>query len=178
MPVTKHGHQTTLVRHLVQTLDPMCYQVIYLSQVGMKPRDFYGEMLRHLGEEPLFSLTKAKRLFEEILRTRVEQGDKSLVVIIDEAQDITPMFSERFCLVISFLVISEILLATYNYIFQHVGICVIIYFIKKITLCRPHFTTLLIKLSNLNKKYQRLKNITKTGRMQAPARLFRLISSF
>jgi type II secretory pathway predicted ATPase ExeA len=82
--------KSTLVRHLVQTLDPMRYQVIYLSQAGMKPRDFYGEMLRHLGEEPLFSLTKAKRLFEEVLRTRVEQGDKSLVVIIDEAQDITP----------------------------------------------------------------------------------------
>src|SRR5208337_1864922 len=82
--------KSTLIRHLAQTLDPMRYQVVYLSQAEMKPRDFYGTLLRHLGEEPLFSLTRAKHLFETALARRSEQGDKSLVVIVDEAQDISP----------------------------------------------------------------------------------------
>jgi type II secretory pathway predicted ATPase ExeA len=82
--------KSTLIRHLAQTLDPMRYQVVYLSQAEMKPRDFYGTLLRHLGEESLFSLTKAKHLFEVTLARRNEQGDRSLVAIVDEAQDISP----------------------------------------------------------------------------------------
>jgi type II secretory pathway predicted ATPase ExeA len=82
--------KSTLIRHLAQTLDPMHYQVVYLCQADMKPRDFYGSMLRYLGEEPLFSLTKGKRLFGDMLARRSEQGDKSLVVVVDEAHDISP----------------------------------------------------------------------------------------
>lgn len=82
--------KSTLVRHLVKTLDPMRYQLVYLNQAGMKPRDFYGELLRHMGEDPVFSLTKAKRLFEEVLTARAAQKDRSMVVVIDEAQDISP----------------------------------------------------------------------------------------
>lgn len=82
--------KSTLIRHLVHTLDPMRYQAVYLSQAGMSPRDFYGELLRHMGEEPLFSLTRSKRLFERVLTDRSAQGDKVLVVIIDEAQEISP----------------------------------------------------------------------------------------
>ena len=82
--------KSTLIRHLVHTLDPMRYQPVYLSRAGLSPRDFYGELLRHMGEEPLFSLTRSKRLFEGVLASRVAQGDKVLVVIIDEAQEISP----------------------------------------------------------------------------------------
>ncbi len=82
--------KSTLIRHLAQTLDPMRYQIVYLSQADMKPRDFYGQLLRHLGEEPPFSPARAKRLFEDTLTRRAEQGDKSLVVIVDEAHDISP----------------------------------------------------------------------------------------
>jgi type II secretory pathway predicted ATPase ExeA len=82
--------KSTLIRHLAQTLDPMRYLVVYLSQAEMKPRDFYGGLLRHLGEEPPFSPARAKRLFEDTLTRRAEQGDKSLVAIVDEAQDISP----------------------------------------------------------------------------------------
>jgi len=82
--------KSTLVRRLGQTLDPVRYQVIYLSRAGMKPRDFYSELLRELGEEPPFSLPKSKRLLERVLSNRVIQGKKSLVLVIDEAQDISP----------------------------------------------------------------------------------------
>ncbi|WP_198006920.1 hypothetical protein [Desulforamulus reducens] len=38
-----------------------------------------GELLRHLGEETPFSITKAKRLFDEALMARTAQGGKELV---------------------------------------------------------------------------------------------------
>lgn len=48
--------KSTLVRRLGQTLDPVRYQVIYLSRAGMKPRDFYGELLRELGGTAFFPI--------------------------------------------------------------------------------------------------------------------------
>lgn len=56
---------------------------------NLKPRDFYGELLRHVGEEMPFSLTKAKRLWAETLESRQEQGDKSFIVVVDEAQEMS-----------------------------------------------------------------------------------------
>jgi type II secretory pathway predicted ATPase ExeA len=47
--------KSTLIRHLAQELDPMCYQIVYLSQADMKPRDFYRQLLRHPGEEPVLT---------------------------------------------------------------------------------------------------------------------------
>jgi hypothetical protein len=41
------------------------------------------------GEVPPYSLTKAKRLWSEALEARREQGDKSLVDVVDEAQEMT-----------------------------------------------------------------------------------------
>lgn len=80
--------KSTLIRRLGQMLDPIRYQIIYLSRAGMTPRDFYSELLRELGEEPPFSLSKAKRLLEQVLSDRATQGNKFLVVVIDEAQEI------------------------------------------------------------------------------------------
>jgi len=82
--------KSTLIRRLVNTLDIMRYQPVYLSLSGLKPRDFYSELLTCLGEVPPFLLVKAKRLWEEALEARQKQGDKTLVVIIDEAQDLSP----------------------------------------------------------------------------------------
>lgn len=82
--------KSTLIRRLGQTLDPVRYQVVYLSRARMKPRDFYSELLRELGEEPPFSLTGSKRLLEHVLTDRSSQGKKSLCLVIDEAQDISP----------------------------------------------------------------------------------------
>ena len=87
--------KSTLIRKLVHSLDPMRYQALYLTISGLKPRDFYGEVLRHLGEVPPYSIVKAKGLWEDILNSRFEQQDKVLVLIIDEAQDLSDkMFLE------------------------------------------------------------------------------------
>lgn len=56
----------------------------------MKPRDFYCDILRELGEEPNFYLSKSKLMLEQVLNYRALQKDKALVVIIDEAHDISP----------------------------------------------------------------------------------------
>lgn len=81
--------KTTLIRYLVHQLDAHAYSPVYISIAGLKPKDFYGELLRHIGEEVPFSLVKAKHLWQERLESRISQGEKQLVVIVDEAQDLS-----------------------------------------------------------------------------------------
>lgn len=81
--------KSTCIRRLFSGLDPMVYQPIYISMSGLKPGDFYGALLQHLGEVAPYSILKAKRLWDEILQHRVAQGERTLVVIIDEAQEIS-----------------------------------------------------------------------------------------
>jgi type II secretory pathway predicted ATPase ExeA len=82
--------KSTLIRHLVRLLDPMRFHPIYLVQAGMKPKDFYSELLRLLGEETPYHLEKARQLFHKTLQQRQQQGDRALVVFLDEAQDVAP----------------------------------------------------------------------------------------
>jgi len=82
--------KSTLIRYLFQSLETKRYFPIYMSMPGLKPRDFYGELLRHVGEEIPFSLAKAKRLWSEALESRQVQGDKSLIVVVDEVQEMSP----------------------------------------------------------------------------------------
>lgn len=82
--------KSTLIRHLFQNLDAKRYFPIYMSMTGLKPKDFYGELLRHVGEEIPFSLAKAKRVWSESLESRQAQGDKPLIVVVDEAQEMSP----------------------------------------------------------------------------------------
>ncbi|MEC0229763.1 ExeA family protein [Paenibacillus alba] len=81
--------KSTLIRRLFRSYDAMTHLPIYLSIAGLKPRDFYGELLRHVGEEPLYSVTKAKRQWEDVLAGRQAHGEKQLVVVIDEAQEMS-----------------------------------------------------------------------------------------
>lgn len=81
--------KSVLIRRLFQDLDTKCHLPVYISRVRLKPQDFYGELLRQVGEVPPYSLAKAKRLWSEALDARQEQGDKSLVVVVDEAQEMS-----------------------------------------------------------------------------------------
>jgi len=81
--------KSVLIRRLFQDLDSMQYLNIYICRDRLRPQDFYGELLRQVGEVPPYSLAKAKRLWSEVLEARREQGDKSLVVVVDEAQEMT-----------------------------------------------------------------------------------------
>lgn len=81
--------KSTLIRCLFEGLDNMRYLSLYISSSCLKPRDFYGELLRRLGEVPPYSLAKAKRLWADVLTARQEQGDKTLVIVADEAQEMS-----------------------------------------------------------------------------------------
>src|SRR5690554_570809 len=81
--------KSVLIRHLIRSLDSLLYLPITVSMAHLKPRDFYGELLRHVDEDPPFSVVKARRLWEEVITRRVEQGDRTIVVVIDEAHDMT-----------------------------------------------------------------------------------------
>lgn len=81
--------KSTCIRRLFSGLDSMVYQPIYVNMSGLKPRDFYGALLQHMGEVAPYSVAKAKRLWDEILQHRVAQGERTLVVVIDEAQEIS-----------------------------------------------------------------------------------------
>ena len=81
--------KSTVIRRLVGQLNPLQVMPIYICLSGLKPKDFYGEVLRQLGETPPFGLMKAKRMWEEQILALREQTEKQWVVIIDEAQDMS-----------------------------------------------------------------------------------------
>ncbi|MBS3937136.1 MAG: AAA family ATPase [Peptococcaceae bacterium] len=81
--------KSTLIRHLVSSLDPLRFRPAYLAQAGMRPKDSCGELLRQLGEETPYFLEKARLLFHKTLLQRSQQGDKFLVDFLDEAQDVS-----------------------------------------------------------------------------------------
>ncbi|MDS1030954.1 AAA family ATPase [Bacillota bacterium LX-D] len=94
--------KSTLIRRLFQNLDPVRYLPIYISSASLKPRDFYGELLRHVGEVPPFSLAKAKRLWADVLEARQEQAEKALVVVVHEAQEMSEAMLGELRFVVSY----------------------------------------------------------------------------
>jgi type II secretory pathway predicted ATPase ExeA len=81
--------KSALLRKLFRTLDPMRTQPIYLSTADLKPRDFYAALLRQLEEEAPYSVAKARRLWSEVLSRREAQGERGIVVVIDEAHEMS-----------------------------------------------------------------------------------------
>lgn len=81
--------KSAVLRRLVRGMDPMKVQVLYLSRAGLKPREFYAELLRQVDEEAPFGVAKAKRLWEEVVTRRHMQGERQLMVILDEAHELS-----------------------------------------------------------------------------------------
>lgn len=77
--------KSTAIRSLRDGLDLTKYQFIYLCDSSLKPRDFYRELLHHLGIPPKFLRSEAKRQFEHAIWDLYENQQKTVVVIIDEA---------------------------------------------------------------------------------------------
>lgn len=92
--------KSTLIRRLFAGLDPMTYLPIYLCKAGLTPRDFYSSLLEPLGVEAVFSVSKSRNMWENALRSRVAQGERTLVVVVDEAQEMSEamMLELRFVL--------------------------------------------------------------------------------
>jgi len=79
--------KSTLIRHLISSLDPPRFQPVYLVQAGMRPKDFYGELLRHLGEETPYFLEKARLLFHKTFLQR-SQSDSARKLIHSDTRGI------------------------------------------------------------------------------------------
>jgi type II secretory pathway predicted ATPase ExeA len=81
--------KSALLRRLFRSLDPMTTLPIYICTSELKPRDFYAAVLEAVDEVPPFSVARAKRLWEEVLLRRQAQGERSLLVVIDEAHEMS-----------------------------------------------------------------------------------------
>ncbi len=51
--------KSVLIRRLFQDLDSRHYLHVYICRDRLKPQDFYGELLRQVGEVPPYSLALA-----------------------------------------------------------------------------------------------------------------------
>lgn len=81
--------KTTLIRKLLTGLDEMKFQPVYICILGLKPKDFYAELLSHMGESMPFGLSKARKLWSERIQGQSSGTDRQWVVVIDEAQDMS-----------------------------------------------------------------------------------------
>lgn len=94
------GGKSTLIRRLFASLDAMAFLPVYLCSAHLKPRDFYAGLLDAVGVEPMYAISKARKLWQEVISNRCAQGERTLVVVIDEAHEMSDeMFLElRFAL--------------------------------------------------------------------------------
>lgn len=81
--------KSAFLRRLFRSLDPMRTLPIYLSLADLKPRDFYAQLLTHVEEEPPYSVAKARRLWSEVMARREAQAEREVVVVIDEAHEMS-----------------------------------------------------------------------------------------
>lgn len=77
--------KTTAIRKFTGGLDPNCYQVLYISDSALTPRNFYWETLHELGYQPKFYRGDAKRQLQKALDELLDHDKKCPVVIVDEA---------------------------------------------------------------------------------------------
>ena len=81
--------KSTLIRRLFASLDPMSYLPIYLCSASMKPREFYGGLLEAVGVEVPYNVSKARKLWQEVVRSHSAPGERMIVAVIDEAHEMS-----------------------------------------------------------------------------------------
>ncbi|MFA7014004.1 MAG: AAA family ATPase [Desulfobacterales bacterium] len=76
--------KSTAARVLTAQLNPAKYQVLYISDSKLTPRNFYWEALHQLGQEPKFYRGDAKRQLHRVIMDLHDNQRKTPVIIIDE----------------------------------------------------------------------------------------------
>jgi len=76
--------KSTAARVLMAELNPAKYQLLYISDAKLSPRNFYWEALHQLGQEPRFYRGDAKRQLHRVVLDLYENQKKTPVIIIDE----------------------------------------------------------------------------------------------
>ena len=77
--------KSTIARHFAASIDKNKYQVIYLTDSAMTPRNFYWASLRALGQLPRFHRIDARQQLQKVLDDIVSGEGKTPVFMIDEA---------------------------------------------------------------------------------------------
>lgn len=57
--------KATLIGKLLTSLDDMKFLMIYICGLGLKPKDFYGQLVVDMGEAMPFGLSKARKLWNK-----------------------------------------------------------------------------------------------------------------
>lgn len=55
----------------------------------MKPREFYAGLFEAVGVEPVYTVSKARKLWQEVVQSRAVPGERTLLAVIDEAHEIS-----------------------------------------------------------------------------------------
>src|SRR5690554_1636727 len=77
--------KSTAARILTAELNPAKYQVLYVSDSKLSPRNFYWEALHQLGQEPRFYRGDAKRQLHRVIMDLHDNQKKTPVIMIDES---------------------------------------------------------------------------------------------
>jgi len=77
--------KTTAIRRFAASLDTNRFQVLYISDSSLTPRNFYWETLNQLGQLPRFYRGDAMRQLHKTLEVLTEHEKKTPVIIVDEA---------------------------------------------------------------------------------------------
>jgi type II secretory pathway predicted ATPase ExeA len=93
--------KTTAIRKFSSSLDSNRYQVLYLSDSALTPRNFYWEALHGLDYEPRFYRSDAKRQFQKALAELTDNHKKTPVVIVDEAHLLSREMLEEIRLILN-----------------------------------------------------------------------------
>jgi type II secretory pathway predicted ATPase ExeA len=94
--------KSTLIRRLFAVLDPMAHVPIYLCQAQLKPREFYGSLLEAVGAEPVYAVSKARKLWQEVVRCRTIPGEKTVLAVVDEAHEMSDAMLQELRFALSF----------------------------------------------------------------------------
>lgn len=82
--------KTIAARAATSALDPSRHALVYLSQPGTGVRGIYAEIVRSLGGTPCFQRSNLVPQAAELLATEEEERGKTVVVVADEAQSMSP----------------------------------------------------------------------------------------
>ena len=80
--------KSSIIRMLETSLDKSEYLFCYINDSELKPKSLYASILYAMNIEPYSFLNKLKRQFAEAASTLYYSENKSLVLVIDNAQDL------------------------------------------------------------------------------------------
>ncbi|TAH60012.1 MAG: AAA family ATPase [Fermentimonas caenicola] len=81
--------KTTAVRNWASTLNPSLYKVVYSSFSTLTVNDFYRNLVKELGAQPVFRKPDNFRIIQEEISRLALEKRKTPVIIIDEANYIS-----------------------------------------------------------------------------------------